>query len=295
MRLINVKSTPLFCALPLLIGLACIPSLAQMTSVGIDCSQIQALGIDKQDNFRAGRVMIECGLAPGGTPVTTNEQPAGEEPFAPLLTNILVSNRSCSSSSSCTKSESMVWASSANNGQTIVDNYNDHNPTYSSYSGTSYSTDGGATFHEIQPPPFASGHGTNFGDPIVVFNAKLSKWFAGDLATGCGGQGIGLWTSTNGISWTTGACAHSGTMDDRESMWVDNNPKSKHYGRMYVSWNDFANNAALSVVYSDNGTSWTGPVILNSGSTFIRDVQITGAPRGAGRRARIAAHEPRIE
>ena len=60
-------------------------------------------------------------------------------------------------------------------------NYNDHNGN--NYSGTSYSTDGGATFTQISPPPFASGHGTNYGDPIVVFNSKLNKWFAGDLVT----------------------------------------------------------------------------------------------------------------
>jgi hypothetical protein len=52
---------------------------------------------------------------------------------------------------------------------------------------------------------------------------------------------------------------------------------------MYISFNDFNNNGSLDVVYSDNGTTWTGPVILNNGSTFIRDVQITGSPRGAAR------------
>ena len=49
-------------------------------------------------------------------------------------------------------------------------NYNDHNA--GQYSGTSFSTDGGATFTQLNPPPFASGHGTNFGDPIVVFNSN---------------------------------------------------------------------------------------------------------------------------
>ena len=100
----------------------------------------------------------------------------------------------------------MVAASTKNKGQTVVVNYNANYANGSSYSGTSYSSDGGATFTEIQPAPFANGHGTNFGDPIVVFNSKLGMFFAGDLATGCGGQGIGLWTSTDGKTWTTGAC-----------------------------------------------------------------------------------------
>ena len=169
-----------------------------MTSVGIDCSQIQALGILKQDNMRAGRVLIDCGLVQGGRAAAPGDAP-------PAPPNIRVSNRTCTNAQNCTKSESMVWASSVD--PTIVVNYNDHNANQ--YSGTSYSTDGGAHFTEILPPPFAAGHGTNFGDPIVVFNAKLGTWFAGDLATGCGGQGIGLWTSNDGITWTVGATSSS--------------------------------------------------------------------------------------
>src|ERR1700730_1681349 len=34
---------------------------------GFDCSRIHELGIDKQENFRAGAIMIACGRAQGGT------------------------------------------------------------------------------------------------------------------------------------------------------------------------------------------------------------------------------------
>ena len=157
-------------ALPVLLLVACVfqptPALAQMTSVGIDCSQIQALGLLKQENMRAGLALIECGISRGGEPSDAAEAGALNPP------NVQVSNRACGSSSSCTKSESNAWGSTKNNGKTIVVNYNDHNPTYNTYTGTSYSTDGGTTFTEIQPPPFANGHGSNFGDPIVVFNSN---------------------------------------------------------------------------------------------------------------------------
>src|SRR5436309_11206483 len=33
-----------------------------------DCSKIRALGIDKQENFRAGAIMIYCHEAEGGSP-----------------------------------------------------------------------------------------------------------------------------------------------------------------------------------------------------------------------------------
>lgn len=249
-------------------------AVAQMTSVGIDCSQITPLGLLRQDNLGAGRVLIECGVAQGG-----HAEKTASLPLAPP--NVQVSNRSCSSASSCTKSENMVFANTSNP-LNIVVNYNDHNG--SSYGGTSYSNDGGTTFTEIQPAPFASGHGENLGDPLVVYNTKLGEFFAGDLVTGCGGQGIGLWTSTNGQTWTTGACPHSGFSDDRPSMWVDNESTSGTYGRMYISWNNFAVGVgALSVTYSDDGKTWSAPVLVDNGSTFIRDVQITGSPVGATR------------
>jgi len=270
-----------FCylAIPILLLVASVvlstPALAQMTSTGLDCSQIGPMQLLKQDNMRAGQTLVECGVVPGGQPANgkKDETPEAAAP------NIRVSNRSCTNAQNCTKSENMVWGSP--DGQTIVVNYNDHNG--SSYSGTSYSQDGGTTFTEISPAPFASGHGSNYGDPIVVFNAKLSKWFAGDLVTSCGGFGIGLWTSTDGKTWTAGACAHNGTSDDRESMWVDNEPTSGTYGRMYISWGDYAAGGDTSVVYSDNGTTWSSPVRLNNGSPFIRNVQITGSPVGATR------------
>jgi len=249
---------------------------AQMTSLGVECSKIDVAKLMIMDNLGASLTLIQCGYAPGG-------QPAGNGVKVLAPPNIRVSNRSCTTDQ-CTKSEDMVWASTKDNGKTIVVNYNDDQlHSVPSLSGTSYSSDGGATFHEIMPPPFAQDHQFNIGDPIVVFNSKLNRFFAGDLVTGCGGQGIGLWTSGNGKTWTPGACAHNGKQDDRESMWVDNEPTSGTYGRMYISWNDYTISCGVGgcpfVTYSDDGTTWSTPVQLST--TFLRNAQITGSPRGA--------------
>ncbi len=280
-----------YLALPILIVVACVlqpQARAQMTSTGIDCSQIAALHLTMQDNMRAGLTLIECGVVQGGRPTSSGDTVTGDEPQPP---NILVSNRSCSGPTACTKSESMAFASPKAGDHTVVVNYNDHNGA--NYSGTSYSLDGGSTFTEILPPPFASGHGENFGDPIVVFNQKLNMWVAGDLANGCGGQGIGTWTSPDGITWTSGPCAHTNSGDDRESLWVDNAPFSAAYGRMYISYNDFnVGGGALFVTHSDDAVTWSSPVEVNNGATFIRDVQISGTlpgkpPANAGYRSPV--------
>ena len=232
-----------------------------------DCSQIEALGLDRQANLRAALLRIRCGQGIGGTLVPT--PPVVGPDYGGADVNTITGTETLNS---VTQSESMVWG----NGNTIVVTYNDSRTAPSNYSGGSYSTDGGTTFTRLNPSPFASGHGTNYGDPNTVYNASLATWYSVFLATGCGGQGLGVWTSTDGVSWATGACAHNGGSDDRNSMWVDNNPGSPYYGRMYISYNNFAvGGGALYCLYSDNGTSWTNVSVVGS---FIRNVQLTGSP-----------------
>jgi hypothetical protein len=173
-----------------------------------------------------------------------------------------------------TQSEAMSWA----HGSTVVVNYNDIR-VLTCLSGISYSTDGGVTFQH-SANNLCTGHGTNNGDPVVVYDQALSAWYAGDLVSACGGLGTGLWTSPDGITWTPGACAHNSSRDDRESMWVDNNTASPHYGRMYISYNNQAIGGSLQVTYSDDGATWSSPVTLDF--AFLFDVQVTGDLQGSG-------------
>lgn len=275
----NDSRRMLWWTLPALLVVACIlaPGFAQaqQTTTGIPCSAIASRHLLQQDNMRAGLTLIQCGVISGGS----GESGRGGEEEAPQPPNVQVSNRTCTSGSSCTHSESMVWADTSAGSQLVVVNYNDETGSGADYSGTSYSTDGGSTFTQIVPAPFGSGHGTNYGDPIVVYNQKLGKFFAGDLVTGCGGFGIGVWSSPDGKNWTVAGCPSNNDNDDRESMWVDNNPFSAKYGRMYVSFNNFnVDGGAIFVSHSDDGNTWSTPSQLTT--TFYRDVQLTGAPPG---------------
>src|SRR4029453_8998026 len=56
-----------------------------LVPVGFDCSKIHEKGIDKQENFRAGAIMIACGEVPGvSTSATSTLGPIGR-----LIKNLL--------------------------------------------------------------------------------------------------------------------------------------------------------------------------------------------------------------
>src|SRR6266567_5583933 len=202
---------------------------------GFDCSKIRELGIDRQENFRAGLIMIACGEAEGGsTPNVSFPSRLLQTVFAPFTyggTDVdLITG--AETSPHVTQSETFSWTNPDNPNQIVV-TYNDSRTASANYSGASYSSDGGLTFTRLNPSPFATGHGTNFGDPVVLYNRPNATWHAIFLASGCGSfnAGIGDWTSTDGgVTWAVGACVHNGSNDDRESGWSDMNPSSAFYG-----------------------------------------------------------------
>ena len=249
---------------------------------GFDCSQIRALGIDRQENMRAGAIMIACGEAQGGAASTFSELIQQLLP-APLAyggtdVNLITGTET---SPDITQSETFSWTNPDNPLQIVVA-YNDSRGRFANpinISGASVSTDGGTTFTRLTRTTGQSPFANTLGDPVILFNKPSQTWFAIFLDVGCGGQGIGGYKSTNPSdpnSWTH-FCVHNASFDDRESGWADNNSSSPFFGRMYVSWNDFnVGGGALFVrVSTDNGITWT-PHQLTTGTPFIRDVQITG-------------------
>jgi len=242
------------------------------------CASIKQLGIEKQLNARAHAILVACGRVAAAPPVKRSRSSSVVNPSNIGGTDQDVVLGGEGIYPHVTQSETQVWTE----GNTSVVVYNDSRTAPACYAGGSYSTNGGGTWTDLNTRPFCAGHGTNYGDPVLVYDTKHARWLAGFLSTGCGGQGIGIWSSTDGINWSAGACAHNGTSDDRESGWVDNNSSSPFYGRVYVSWNDFAvGGGKLFITHSDDGgVSWSAAAQVEVNVSFIRNVQLTTGPDG---------------
>ena len=262
-------------------------SVDPLVPVGFDCATVRSLGIDKQENLRAGALMIACGLAQGGGTTSFPFTPFADhlqQMLSPLAfggtDEDLITGAEIGTN--ITQSETFV-AANPDNPNEIVVAYNDsrgRNKSPINISGASVSTDGGATFTRLTVAANGQSPFQNtLGDPVVLYNKNLATWFTVWLDVACGGQGLGGYKSTTPAdpnSWTH-FCVHSNSADDRNSGWVDNNPSSAFFGRMYITFNDFnRGGGALFVRFSDNGTTWTEKQIA---PTFFRDVQITGNPQ----------------
>src|SRR6266436_1155641 len=258
-----------------------------LVPVGFDCSTIHEKGIDKQENFRAGAIMIACGEVHGvSTSATSTLGPVGQfikKLLMPLAfgaadVNLITGTET---SPNITQSETYSFANPDNPLQVLVA-YNDsrgRNASPINISGASFSSDGGTTFTRLTAASGQSPFAGTEGDPVGLYNKPTGTWFTVWLDTACGGQGLGGYKSTtpgepSPASWTH-FCVHNNSADDRNSGYADNNPASPFFGRMYVSWNDFnIGGGALFVTYSsDNGNTWHSPISVNPG--FVRDIQIT--------------------
>ena len=261
-----------------------------LVPIGFDCSKIYELGIDKQENFRAGAIMVACGEVPGtATSATSTLGTIGyfiKKLLMPLAYGAADVNLITGTETSprITQSETFTAVNPDDPNQVFVA-YNDSRGRFASpinISGASISTDGGTTFTRITTAGGQSPFAGTVGDPVALYNKPTGTWFTVWLDTACGAQGLGGYksaTPANAASWTH-FCIHNSAGDDRESGWADNNPASPFYGRMYISW---GNGGALSATYSsDNGLTWHAPIQVAPASPFIRDVQITGDLSGNG-------------
>src|SRR2546428_12209200 len=179
-----------------------------LVPAGFDCSQIRALGIDRQENMRAGAIMIACGEAQGGAASTFSELIQQLLP-APLAyggtdVNLITGTET---SPDITQSETFSWTNPDNPLQIVVV-YNDSRGRFANpinISGASVSTDGGTTFTRPTRTTGQSPFSNTLGDPVMLFNKPSQTWLAIFLDAGCGGQsehGYQSTTPSQPIRWT---------------------------------------------------------------------------------------------
>jgi hypothetical protein len=267
-------------------------SIDPLVPVAFDCSKIKQLGIDRQENLRAGAIMIHCGQFKG------RKSSSHGKAFSKLVQNLtapLVYGATdvdlitgTESFPNVTQSETFTTANPDDPSQVVVA-YNDsrgRNFTPINISGASVSTDGGTTFTRLTKANGQSPFDNTFGDPVVLYDKSTGFWVTVWLDGACGGQGLGGYrtlTPEDPNSWTH-FCAFNEGSADRESGWADNNPSSPFFGRLYISWNDFnVGNANIFSIHStDGGATWSSPAMVSTQATFVRDVQITGDLAGSG-------------
>src|SRR5206468_7516144 len=212
-----------------------------LVPVGFDCSKIEELGINKQENFRAGAIMIACAAdgASGSSSVAGFFQRVTQgvkRIFLPLYGagDVNLINHP-EISPNIVQSETFTTVN-PDNPQQIVVAYNDsrgRNASPINISGASVSTDGGATFDRLTAATGQSPFVGTEGDPVILYNKPSGTWFTVWLDTACGGQGLGGYKSTtpwdpSPASWTH-FCVHNNSADDRNSGYADNNPASPFF------------------------------------------------------------------
>ncbi len=183
-------------------------------------------------------------------------------PYSPLSTPYLPSalgddvlvNDPTGEATSMTQSGAVI-ARNENNG-VLCAAYNDSyhgNVEVTGWTGFSSSGDGGATW---------SDHGSlnapsSYGYPSLVWRRADGRFYLATLYL----NGLGLWdlgTMCNWPNWV--GMIHTGTMDDKEMLAVDNNPASPYYGRLYAVWTDFTDGHIYATRSGDGGQIWSPPV-----------------------------------
>src|SRR6266498_2899199 len=168
-----------------------------LVPVGFDCSKIHEKGIDKQENFRAGAIMMACGEMPGvSTSATSTLGPVGrliKQLLTPLAYGAAYVDlvTGTETSPNVVQSETYTAANPDNPNQIVV-TYNDsrgRNANPINISGASVSTDGGLTFTRLTKANGQSPFDNTFGDPVILYNKPSTTWFTVWLDGGCGGQG----------------------------------------------------------------------------------------------------------
>ena len=201
-----------------------------LVPVGFDCSKIEELGIHKQENFRAGAIMLACAAdgTPGSSSVGAFFQRVTQgvkKLLVPLYgagdVNLITGTET---PPNITQSETFTWANPDNPQQVCRRLQRLTRPQRQSHQHLRR-----IGLHRRRRYLHPRHHRQR-SKPLrrycrrpccSVQSTPTGTWFTVWLDTACGGQGLGGYKSTNPsdpTSWTH-FCVHSSSQDDRE-FWL---------------------------------------------------------------------------
>ena len=125
--------------------------------------------------------------------------------------------------------------------------------------------------------------GENNGDPAAVIGLD-GRQYVGFIHSNSG-QGVSY--STDGINWTSVvAGTTTGSMLDKNHLWIDNSLTSPYQGNIYDAWTDFGGSMDGNIGFThstDGGLTYSTPINLSTAvnaGNLNQGVNIQSGPNG---------------
>ncbi len=170
------------------------------------------------------------------------------------------------------RSESAILANPNNPLQIVAASKKFRNmQTYDFTLATSFSTDGGHTWHDSADVPTPAW--AMLSDPTLAWDDSGNVFLVGLPAQNPPSGnvvGIAVYKSTDGgQNWSNPNLIHTSGGDDKQWVAGDANPSSPHRGRIYIAWDD---GSSMRFARSlDHGATWVGTSGHSVGSVLAND------------------------
>jgi len=149
-----------------------------------------------------------------------------------------------------------------------------------------YTNDGGNKWTSARVARPLSPFTVTMGDPSLAAGDSGYIYYAYLVGKSdqSGLMNLVVASSRDGAKWVNGGYVVPADsvmgIEDKENIWVDNNPGSPHYGRIYLTWVHFNDGTLVGggggrIAWSDNrGKSWSIPKRLSEYITRFSEVRV---------------------
>ncbi len=140
-------------------------------------------------------------------------------------------------------------------------------------------TNAGLSWKTYRLPKVNDQGAGSWGDPMIISDNSGTFYYSFlliDMNQPRGVSDLMVAHSTDGKTWTLGRPVVGNTLDstgmeDKETIAIDNDLRSPHYGRLYIAWTEYK--------YSDTASSYMETHLLaysdNKGATWSKPIQYT--------------------